>query len=97
MKRPALPPISAHALSVLWPIYTEAVFARLHCGASEYGDGSFAKPLAVLVEEIRQELRDVSGWSFILDCRLVKILERIDALQALFDRANETAKSDIPG
>ena len=53
---------------------TEAFFsrvvARLEQGRREYGDRSFYRPAAELLDEIQQELEDVCGWSVILWSRL---------------------------
>lgn len=43
---------------------------RLAAGAREYGDVSFTRPAAELIDEIQQELEDVCGWAFILWLRL---------------------------
>jgi hypothetical protein len=93
---PDLPPISHHALNQLWPVFTEDVLARLVPGAQAYGDESFGREPAELIEEIRQEVRDVAGWSFILDCRLLAILEKITALEALTIQ-HEATEPHIPG
>ena len=53
------------------------VKTRLDRGRVTYGDRSFSREPAVLVEEIRDELRDVSGWAFILDCRLAAVAEAL--------------------
>jgi hypothetical protein len=90
-----VPPASDHAIRNLWPVFTEDVQARLIAGAQAYGDESFRRAPADLIEEIRQEVRDVAGWSFILDCRLKNILERIQAIDAL--SLHETAQPDIQG
>lgn len=47
--------------------------ARLEAGASEYGDASFAKSTPSLLDEIQQELEDVSGWAFILWAKLERL------------------------
>lgn len=46
---------------------------RLDRGAVTYGNRSFSKAPATLIREIRDELRDVAGWAFILDCRLAAL------------------------
>ena len=47
--------------------------ARLEAGASEYGDASFDKSTPSLIDEIQQELEDVSGWAFILWAKLERL------------------------
>jgi hypothetical protein len=44
-----------------------------------------------LLEEIRDELRDVAGWAFVLDCRLARIAEALK--QASVTRADEASRS----
>ena len=46
------------------------MFRRLRQGQREYGDRSFSRAPAELVDEIRQELLDVCAWSYILAVRL---------------------------
>lgn len=53
--------------------------ARLVAGAATHRDVSFNRPGAELVDEVQQELEDVSGWSLILWVRLERLRERIDA------------------
>lgn len=52
--------------------------ARLTAGAAAYGDRSFNRPAAELVDEIQQELEDVCGWSLILWIRLERLRGRVD-------------------
>ena len=49
---------------------------RLYRGRATYGDRSFRRPLAELVQELRQEADDLIGWTFPLRVRLAE-LERI--------------------
>jgi hypothetical protein len=53
---------------------------RLHEGAKVYGNRSFSADPAVLFREIREELVDVSAWSFILSERLRAIETALAAL-----------------
>ena len=46
---------------------------RLEAGAATYGDRSFTRPAAELVDEIQQELEDVCGWSLLLWIRLARL------------------------
>jgi len=75
-------PASDDALNRLWPKFSEAVHARLTQGASDYGDESFSKPLRRLLQEVREELLDVSGWSFIMFAKLDAVEKRLDELEA---------------
>jgi hypothetical protein len=38
---------------------------RLAAGAKQYGNRSFERPSAEVINEIEQELLDVSGWSLV--------------------------------
>ncbi len=71
---------SEKALTTQWPEFVAAVEARLAVGAREYGDRSFSRSPVKLIGEIRQELRDVAGWAFVLDCRLQRIADVLDDL-----------------
>lgn len=53
--------------------------ARMVQGRIEYGDRSFRRPACDLIDEVQQELEDVSGWSAILWSRLEHIKERLRA------------------
>jgi hypothetical protein len=55
--------------------------ARLHEGAKTYGTRSFSRDPSELIREVREELIDVCGWSFVLSERL---------------RALETALASLP-
>lgn len=46
---------------------------RLVVGAATYGDTSFTRPAAELVDEVQQELEDVCGWSLLLWIRLERV------------------------
>jgi hypothetical protein len=75
-------PISEEAIGNLWPVFTEAVLSRLDTGAREYGDESFGRDPVELAGEIEQELMDVTGWSFVLFCRMKRLEKKIAALEA---------------
>lgn len=51
----------------------------MNAGAKEYGDVSFERPTVELIDEIQQELEDVSGWSCVLWMRLEKLKRGIAA------------------
>jgi hypothetical protein len=54
---------------------------RLIKGAETYGDSSFARPAAELVDEIQQELEDVAGWGLLLWIRLERLRGRVEQLR----------------
>ncbi|HEX5050428.1 MAG TPA: hypothetical protein VFZ65_01520 [Planctomycetota bacterium] len=56
--------------------------ARLTAGAREYGDRSFTRPPAELVDELQQELEDVCGWGLILWLQLDRLRGAVDRLEA---------------
>jgi len=55
--------------------------ARLDAGAKTYGDSSFARPAAELVEEIQQEIEDVAGWGLLLWIRIERLRGRVELLR----------------
>ena len=57
--------------------------ARLAAGAVTYGDSSFTRPAADLVDEVMQELEDVAGWSLLLWIRLDRLRERVEHVREL--------------
>ena len=46
---------------------------RLVRGTATYGDTSFTRPGAELVDEVMQEIEDVCGWSLLLWIRLDRL------------------------
>lgn len=54
--------------------------ARLEAGARTYGDISFTRPAAELVDEIQQEIEDVCGWSLLLWIRLERLRGLVEQL-----------------
>ena len=56
--------------------------ARLVAGAATYGDASFTRPAAELLDEVQQELEDVCGWGLILWLRLERLREAADRVVA---------------
>ena len=65
-----------------WRDYAAAVESRLAVGERDYGDTSFSREPAELIEEIRQECRDIAGWGFILDQRLAKVAAKLTELES---------------
>ena len=53
--------------------------ARLAAGAAIYGDTSFTRPAADLVDGIQQEVAHVGGWSLLLWPRLERLRDSVDA------------------
>lgn len=53
---------------------------RLIRGAETYGDTSFKRPAAELVDEVQQELEDVCGWSLLLWTRLERVRRSADRI-----------------
>jgi len=58
--------------------FTQALYERLGRGEAEYGEASFQRPPAVLVDEISEELLDVCGWSWLLWCRLRELKRKLE-------------------
>lgn len=56
-----------------FPEFERRVAARLERGAVDYGDVSMHRPAVDLIDEIQQELEDVTGWSALLWLRLENI------------------------
>ena len=61
--------------------FQQQVRERMEMGRKEYGDRSFDAQGLELVEEIRQELLDVSGWSYILWHKLGRVEQAIKTLE----------------
>jgi len=55
---------------------------RLCAGSIEYKDESMHRPAAALIEEIQQELEDVSAWAVILWLRLENLRASALAVEA---------------
>ena len=55
---------------------------RLEVGARQYGDWSFRRPPAELLDEIQAELCDVAGWGLLLWSRVERLRERVAGLDA---------------
>lgn len=55
------------------PKFVEAFSKRIKAGARVYGDVSFGRPLAEIIDEARQEAHDIPGWLFIAWSKLEKM------------------------
>lgn len=53
--------------------FVQRLRARLEAGAANYGDASFTRPAAELVDEIQQEVEDIAGWGLLLWIRLDRL------------------------
>lgn len=58
--------------------FVQRLRTRLEAGAATYGDRSFTRPAADLVDEIQQELEDVCGWGFLLWIRLERLRSAVE-------------------
>ncbi len=67
--------------------FVERLRARLVAGAATYGNTSFTRPAAELVDEVQQELEDVCGWSLLLWIRLDALRGRVEQLPEGGERA----------
>jgi hypothetical protein len=56
--------------------FVARVRQRLDAGAKTYGDVSFTRPAAELVDEVMQELEDTAGWAVLLWTRLDRLRVR---------------------
>ena len=72
-------PLSDKAIAQ-FDAYMAAVRARLNEGRRSYGDSSFEIPLPQLVQEIQQELLDVTGWAFVLYSRVAELEAKVKEL-----------------
>lgn len=79
----------------MWEIaltpYMRRLKLRMAKGSIEYGDKSFQQNPLLTVEEIRDELSDVGGWSVVLDDRMARIEEAIEATEAIIDERRQYA------
>ena len=57
-----------------WYKFTDEMRIRMEEGEDEYGDASFQTDPAETVREIQEELLDVANWSFILWCKMDKLV-----------------------
>ena len=70
---------------VLWPKFLEQLERKMAHGAKEYGDASFHGSMRPTLEELQQEAIDITGWGYILYCKIQRFKERAARLQALLD------------
>lgn len=61
-----------------WPTFAERVRARLDASRAAYGDRSFERPPAELLDELQQEALDLAGWGFILFERIERLRTRVE-------------------
>ena len=61
--------------------FVQRLRARLVAGAATYGNRSFTRPAAELVDEIQQELEDVAGWGLLLWIRLERLRGAVERIE----------------
>ena len=69
--------------------FQQQVRERMEMGRKESGDRSFDAQGLALVEEVRQELLDVCGWSYILWHKLGRVAGAIKTLEQDAGQLNE--------
>jgi hypothetical protein len=62
--------------------FAVAVSKRLQKGQETYQGRSFSSESNALIGEIRDELRDVAGWAFVLDRRLARVADAFSRLRS---------------
>jgi len=75
---PATPDGKPVAWRPAWEAYATEVSRRLRSGQREYHDESFSADPRRLLQELQQELLDVSGWGFILWQRLERVRQCLE-------------------
>ena len=65
----------------LVPGFVAKMESRLAAGQREYGDASFDRPIAELIDEVEEEIIDQVGWSFIAWSRIVSLREKVGRLE----------------
>ena len=77
------------------------VAERLEKGEESYQGRSFSADPPALLEEIRDELRDVAGWAFVLDSRLARVAAALEhanvTLASETNRYSESSSAPTPG
>ncbi len=81
---------SVRLIAEQWPIYAEAVLAKLDKGAADYGDASLDADSGKLLDEIEAELLDVNGWSFLLWSRIQSLRVKLKAIEERVDATIST-------
>lgn len=61
-----------------WRDFCEQVESRLEAGSREYGNRSFKKSLAALLDEISEEIMDIVGWSWVLSERIAELRSGVE-------------------
>jgi len=64
-----------------WPAFRKLVRRQLAVGAREYGSSS-DRPLPETLDQIAEELADVSGWSAVAFARIEALKARAEILEA---------------
>ena len=54
---------------------------RLEAGSRTYGNRSFERPIAELIDEVMDEAVDICGWSFLGWVRLARLRDRVVELE----------------
>ena len=78
-----------------WHEYSEAMKKRLRHGYIEYGDESFAQTPEKLIQELQEEVLDISCWGLVLWTRFKAMYGVVDALRcevAALEQAREKLK-----
>lgn len=72
------PTAQVRQLAVALDRFVARLRKRRVAGATTYGDASFERPAAELVDEAMEELEDVCGWSLLLWVRLDRLHARVE-------------------
>ena len=62
-----------------WPVFAEAVRARLAKAQAEYGDFAHTRPASELTGKISGEIEDLAAWSFLLWQRVQGMEKAVNA------------------
>ena len=81
-------PISDERIALDFPEYVRLLAKRLRQGADSYGDGSFHRPSHELCGELAQEALDISGWGFVLWCRISEMERKLKEIEAQSSKAS---------
>lgn len=85
-------PLSDAAIAEDWPNYIGCVMSRLKNGKTTYGDSSFERPVAQLIDELQQEAEDLAGWGFVLWARLRKMRSDLEELTSARRRTQDAPR-----